>query len=373
MQHWYGPLFPFDIIINLINFILCASIIVFFSLKYKIKRSYLYLLLMTLIAPLLLNGPLMSWEYLPDQTKYLKETIDIRNLDFQSLDGRKSIFYPSLIFSLTPIPIIQTFNDIGLINRTFISLLIIYLIKNKTKEIFIYFLILSPSLLLYSSVALKETLVIILTILSFEALLKKRYLFFFLPLIFLIIFKKQNGYIILPMFFFYIYYFNFNFKFKNTVSLLLILIIIFSIFINEDFIISTINYFRYNFFHEDTGGFGFDGFKNNFDLIFQIPFNYLRFIISPFPEITSPIKLIIFIENMIVVGLFFYYSKKLYKNNLKIFYYWFIFFILFLSMYSLTIFNHGTISRYKLSFIVPFLFVLVYLNHNFCLKLKKNE
>ena len=373
MLHWFGPLFPFDIIISLINFIFCAAVIIFFSIKYQIKRSYLYLLLITLTVPLILNGTFMSWTYLPDQTKYLRETMYIRDFNFETLDGRKSIFYPSLIFSIIPVPFIQTFNDIGIINRTLISLLAIYLIKNKTKKIFIYFLILSPTLLLYSSVALKDALVVIITILSFEALLKKKYLFFLLPLICLILFKKQNGLIIVPMYFIYIYYFDFKFKYKNVISITMIMVFVVYIFYNQNIIIDEINYYRYNFYHEDTGGFGYIEIKSITDLFLNIPSYYLRFLFSPFPEITNLIKIVIFFENIIIMGLFFYYFKEIYKKNSKCFIYWFIFFMIFLSMYSLTIFNHGTISRYKLSFIVPFFFVLTYLIKNLHIKFKRNE
>ena len=181
MLHWFDPVFPVNIIYNLINFFISFLIVTFFALKFKIKKNFFILLILFLTTPFFINGFLMEWWQLPDQSKYLKETIHIRHFEFKFLDGRIELFFPSLIFALAPFPFIESFNDIGFVNRLLFSLLIIFLIhKKKVKDELIYYLILSPSLLLYSSTALKETLVIIFIIFSLYAIIEKNFFYFIL-------------------------------------------------------------------------------------------------------------------------------------------------------------------------------------------------
>ncbi len=183
MLHWFGPAFPLGIIYSIINYFTTILIIIYFAKRYKIETKFLILLILTLLTPFFINGVLIDWHFIPDQSKYLKAAISIRNLNFYELDVRPAIYVPSLILSLTPIPFIESFNDLGFANRLLLSLLVIFLINKKTPQIFIYFLILSPTLLFYTSTGLKETIVIILSILCFFAIIEKRYFLFFLPLI----------------------------------------------------------------------------------------------------------------------------------------------------------------------------------------------
>ncbi len=55
------------------------------------------------------------------------------------------------------------------------------------------------------------------------------------------------------------------------------------------------------------------------------------------------------------------YYYKFFKIDFEKASYWLFTLIIFLSMYSATVYNHGTISRYKLSILIPFLFAVIYL------------
>ena len=194
----------------------------------------------------------------------------------------------------------------------------------------------------------------------FYTILKKKYLSFFFPYIFLLAFKKQNGLILLPLYFFHLIYFNLNFKFNRFFIIIIFSIFIFLVFFFDDFILNSINYYRFNFFLEDSG-VNFQGFTSIGNLMTQIPYDFLKFLLSPFPALNSPVKILIFFDNILVISLLIIYFTKLFKIDRKQFLYWLISFSLFLSMYSLTLFNHGTISRYKISFIIPILFIIIYL------------
>lgn len=363
MLHWFGPVFPIDFIYSIINLLTTIIIISLLCVRYKINNNIFLILIFTLISPFLVNGPLMEWTSLPDQSKYLKDTLLIRDFEFSKVDGRRSIYIPSAIFALTPLPFIHSFNDIGIANRLLLSLLIIFLIKKKTPNLFIYYILLSPSLLLYSSTALKETVVLILSTMTFYAIVKKKYLFFFFPYVFLLACKKQNGLVMLPLYFFHLFYFNVNFKFKRLFGIIIISIFLFLVFFFDDFILKHINYYRFTFFTEDSG-LNFEGFTSIGNLLIQLPYDLLKFLISPFPDLNSPIKILFFFDSLFIVSLLIIYFVKIFKIDIKQFLYWIISFSLFLSMYSLTVFNHGTISRYKISFIIPILFIIIYLVKN---------
>jgi hypothetical protein len=382
MLHWFGPGYPLDYIYNFINLLIVITFITFFCVRYEIKRIFFILLIVTAITPLLINGPLMDWWRLPDQSKYLKDAINLRSFNFDSsyvtfrlstgLDGRISILIPSIIFSLTPI-FIENFNSLGFINRLLFSLFVIFLIKKKTSEIFIYYLILSPTILLYSSTGLKETLLIILMTLAFYSLRERKYLFFFIPFSILFFIKTQNALIIFPMYFAYLYFFELKFNYQKIITLFLIISTIFLVFFFQTEIINAINYHRVNFYEEDGGAFFLKIFENYFDILFTIPFEATRFIISPFPSVTSPIKFLMFVENVMIIFVFTYYFSKLNDISKTHFWFWFLSFFVFLSMYSIIVFNHGTISRYKSSFFIAYLFIIISQSEKLSNQLKNNE
>ncbi|MAZ07159.1 MAG: hypothetical protein CMM99_01650 [Rickettsiales bacterium] len=366
MLHWFDPIFPVNLIYNFINCFLSIFIISIFAIKYKINKNFFFLIILTLIFPLLINGPFMNWHELPDQSKYLKDTMLIRDFEFDLLDGRTPILFSTLIFAVIPFPFIESFNDIGLINRLLFSLMIIFLINKKVSNIYIYFLLLSPSMILYTSTALKETLVVILTILILFSIIEKKNYMFVITLISLFLLKKQNAILIVPFFVIYKFYFNFNFKYKFLLSIILFIPILYFTVVGSSLLLDSINYYRYNFFDEETGsGFGFVGFINFLDVILNIPLSYIKFLIAPFPNIYSPVKFIFFIDSIILVVLLINNFMKLKKINNSIFIFWLLFFLAFLSMYSITIFNEGTISRYKISFSIPFLLIIHFININY--------
>ena len=131
MLHWFDPIFPLNLIYNTLNLLTVIFIIFIVAARYNIKKNILILLIITTILPLLLNGPLMVWYELPDQSKYFKDAKMFRNFNFESLDTRISINLPSAILAYTPIPYLENFNAMGLANRLIFSLFIIFLIVKK--------------------------------------------------------------------------------------------------------------------------------------------------------------------------------------------------------------------------------------------------
>ena len=368
MLYWYGPVFPLDLIYNILNYLTILFVLVVIGIKYKTQKNILLLLIITLLVPFLINGPLMPWYALSDQSKYLKSVMLLRDLNFTVQEGHITPAVLSYIWFISPIPFIENFNALGLLNRLYLSLLIIFLIRKKISSTFIYYLILSPTLLLYSSVALKESIVVVSTVLAFYCIIEKKYLIFWFPFLILFFCKFQNGFIVLLMYFTYIYFFNFNSKLKKIINMILILGILTLLIKYDDKLMFYLNSFSLTFAIEDVTHSASTNKENNiqytsiFDLILKLPEKLVTFFISPFPAILSPVKLLIFLENLLVIFFIAVYFQKLSRIDSKHFFYLLIFFLMFSSMYALTVVNHGTISRYKLSFLIPFLFCLFHIN-----------
>ena len=81
MLHWFDPNFPLNLIYNTLNLLTVIFIIFIVAVRYNVKKNILILLIITTIFPLLLNGPLMVWYELPDQSKYFKDAKMFRNFN----------------------------------------------------------------------------------------------------------------------------------------------------------------------------------------------------------------------------------------------------------------------------------------------------
>jgi|MDSW01.1.fsa_nt_gb hypothetical protein len=362
MLHWFGPTFPIDLIYGILNFLVAFIIISIIGLRLNTDPKQLLLILVTLLFPFLINGMLIDWHFIPDQSKYLKDTIAFRSFDFGAIDHRPSIYIPSLILALTPLPFLETFNDLGFANRLIMSLFIMFLINKQTPKLITYYLILSPTILFYTSTGLKETIVIILTTISFYLILKEKLLTALLPIILLILSKKQNGYLVLLVYLGYLYFFKINFQGKKILSYFLFFNVFILLFIFNNFVIDNINYFRFNFFVENGGkDYYFNSVSSVIDLFLKTILGSVLFLLSPLPDVSSIFKISILGENLLVLFFMVRYILLLFKLDNKKALFWILSFLVFISMYGLTIFNHGTISRYKISFMIPYLFVFIYL------------
>ena len=86
---WIEPVFPYSIIFNFATYFLLSTI--FFILFYKkiINFYQLIICLLFLLTPFLFNGFLFEWSALPDQSKYLSNSLEFRNDPIKILDGTK--------------------------------------------------------------------------------------------------------------------------------------------------------------------------------------------------------------------------------------------------------------------------------------------
>lgn len=351
----------FDII-NLVYIFIIFLIVYKF---YKIKKVYFLILLMHLFSVFLFNGFLFDPSYMPDQFKYFEVARNIRMFDFLNKDNfnfGNNVYSAGLFFGVFPIPFIKSLYSIGMINFLIYFSIFIFMQKKGllVSKFIAYFYLFYPSLLLYSSVALRDMLIFSLMFLgTYFILIKKKNLIGFIILFFMVFIKFQNLIIIVSSFVISMF-FSIKINVKHSFWGILAFLIVFYMFI-DFFSIEKINFYRAAFYYENIATIQekYNELNTYYEFLKAILPSILKFIFRPLPWVESGgFKVIQFFENIIVCILILYILCKNTKYKL-----WvmqevkFLNIILFLSLaiYGLVSYNSGTAVRYKFPFITIYI------------------
>ena len=346
--------FVFDLITFFIGFLLLIYIL---NVK-KVKGKLNYIFIISFFSPLFLNNFLFDWTYFLDQSKYLFIAQSIRNLNFDLIkDINSALLLPGTIYSLFPTPVIYSFSTISIIARFLFLIVLIFVHKKYLKDkVVLFFLLFCPSIILYTSIGLRETFLFSFLILIFFYLEKHKINYVLILVSLLTLTKPEFGFmIILSLLGYYLYFFNKKNYFK-LISLLLVPVI-FILF--SDNILEYINKRYAGYYHEEFSIFP-KIYENFFDLFITLPNAFLQFMVSPLFQITNFFRFFQSIENLFIyIYLLLYFKLCFTKNKLKTLY-WFIILFLNLSIYSIVVINPGSIARYKITL---FLFIILSLKH----------
>jgi hypothetical protein len=363
-----SPLMSFTL--SLGNYAILLAIF-YIAKQNKLINNQLFILsIIMLLSPFLMNGLLFPWTQLPDQTKYLAITNHIRqnlfSLEiFNFIISDLKLRLPGIFFGISPLLTTENFQSIGFINRFFFILTFIFLIKKKYLSLNLKLLIiLSPSLMVYSSVALRDNLILLAMIWSVYFLMNKSYILLILTVTFLFFVKVQNFLILI--FFYWIFMTFTNHKYKKFKLFLKILALgfIISCFYFSDQLLEIVDNLRYGLYAEHIGYENIlaePSYKSlTFDanLILMLLKSNVSFLFSPIDQLNSFFNIITFLE---VIAIYFIMIKS-FRDGLKIekiknlTRIWIVVFIGCISLYSLFIFNAGQLSRYR---IVLLFFVLI--------------
>jgi hypothetical protein len=376
-------------IFELANFSALAFLLL---LSYKlnfINVNSLIVWLALFFSPLLFNYFLFSPWLFGDQFMYASEAMSPKiggetiNDAGQFLKAGSAkvdqVAFASQILRLVPLPNYMTVTSLAFVNKLMLFITFLWFkrfFKNEN-EVLIYFLI--PSIILYSSLALRDTLIVVLSLLFVINLIRGRIL---LPLLLLypIFILKIQMFVILGLYLlghsiFQAHKSNILFGFFIIVSLV-------GSFIYEDEIISIINLYRIAFFSEDyisyDGIVGQSGFylyaqdqiesleiKSLFHAAYLAIVNLPILLLIPLPwNWTSVFYPIQAIESCLLIYLYFRLSSE--NNTYKKSEYILLTFILVggLSIYALIMANEGTFVRYRFTLFYPFLLALFYISKN---------
>lgn len=380
-----APFVHVSFLLDLLNYIL-----IFLSLFLLNKKNYLdlkdlILYSIFLSTPFFFNNILFDWTKFYDQSKYLFNARETRNYILQlgnsSYDFNEfnSVFLVSILFSMM-IPFnLETINSIAFCSKALFIWSLVYInYKEKIPIILKIFFLFSPSVILFSSLSLKDLLVTTLMFMSFYFLFQRKiyeiligiFLLFYLYLI-----KFQNSFLVV---FAFIFYFLFIYIKKNPRYLLLIFILISIIFYFQgesilEAIIYKINLYRFGFFSEEYGEY-----KNlAADFIYNEHYKlYLNWDLAPkaikgffsflflIPDANNDYYFIFFANIKLIVNvifltiIFFFFYKKNPANTI----FWGANLLSSIFLYSLIVFNKMTIIRYEFPLILFYLFCLFLTN-----------
>ncbi|MDB9790421.1 hypothetical protein OAB49_00625 [Gammaproteobacteria bacterium] len=356
------------LVIYKLDFININSLIVWFGLFF---------------SPLVFNYFLFSPWFFGDQFQYASEVISLKTHgiginqagSFAGVDSINAVTLSAKILGSFPLPNYMTVTSLAFTNKLilFITFLWFKRFFENENEVLLYFLI--PSLVLYSSMALRDTLVIVISIIFIINLIRGRILLPILLLVPLFTLKIQM-FAILSLYLMAHVIFQAH-RSKALFSFFIVICFIGG-FIFEDIILSILNLYRIAFAAEDFiafdgsisyqawalyGGENIESLQINsmFEAIYLAMLKLPILLLMPMPwnwsNIFYPIQSI---ESCLLIYLYFKLSadSKMYKNTEFIL----LTFILIvgLSIYALIMANEGTFVRYRFTLYYPFLLALLY-------------
>ena len=345
------------------------------NLKYFIFFSgYVSL---SLIVNNFLIRPFDMW----DQITYSKFSIDFRNSTsyfFQLISdnigtGKISAYSAGILFSIFPIPFLNSVNSLSLINKFIVISSLLFLCKKKKIDNYYCFLILIyPSTIFYSSTGLKEILILTMTLLFiyFYDLKKIKSCIFF----FIIILLLRFEYAIIMLLFIliisnsslikkllkFIKVSTKNINPEITLGIFIALLFFLNLF--NDFFINFLNKASLTYYQESVGwGSYVDKSKFENDNILKFILNSTVSIIQKFTLNGFPLEKRIFFYSEIFISLYFIYifissnfRDKFTKYLILIFLFLITFFIFGI------IANYYTMHRYYYNFYILVLLMSVY-------------
>ena len=371
--------FIYDIV-NLEFVVAVSFIVVAYYLRSEPLKVFLFFCHILVIF--LLNDVLFSSSYFGDQLRQLDAAKTIRNEWFSTETAFRKhsakMGFPSLIYAAVPLPFINSVQSLAMINFLIFLIIFVFIKKNKISSNRVdYFYILFPSLLLYSSLALRDTLILLFMMIGlYMILIREKFLLGLLLSSPLIIFKFQNYLMVIAamMLFFYL---------KNAGGLrygIMALFIIVGAFIPEKIPVVSHLYERldtwrlalfydqylydWKYIKEMKIDALYEPLGTGLILLYQIVKYFLYMLLKPLIwEVDNPFQLIQSLENMIIFGMVIWINRQKVVNEKirqKIL---FLNCLLIVSMTinGLVVFNFGSAVRYKFPFIVIYFVYFFYL------------
>ena len=329
-------------------------IVIFVSYRFGYIPMWLtFFLGVFAFTPFFLNYVLFAPGYMPDQWQYYNFVQNIRSFGLNDLAESIPVEVSGWMLSFIPLPYVETIQSLGFFNRLIATLLTIWLYASKNLRGWpLLFLIFYPSLLLYSSLSLRDTLVMLFMVLSvilFVENKKSLAIVISLPLLFI---KFQNFFLIIVFFLAHLYFSRDSIIYRYRHLFLLIVIAAITPFLMT--IIEILDYSRLNMFIEDGGSRdSYVHIKTIGDFIIIALQSAPYFLVKPLPwEADSFLQFVQSFENIFIfiflACMFFRTSRFDRQIALK----WLVYLIAALSIYGLVVFNFGTAVRYKFPFIV---------------------
>jgi len=380
--HSYGGTLEYYLF-ELANFSALAFFVVFLYKLNYINSNSLIAWLAIFFTPLIINYFIIPPSLFGDQFQYAAEAMSLKasgtSAEYTVGDRfgiGNTVTLTAKMLGAVPLPNYMTVTSLAFANKFYLFITFLWLKRffSNENEVLLYFLI--PSIILYSSMGLRDTLCILLSLIFIINLLRDRYVFAVVFLSPLLLLKIQVFAVLLL---YLIARLLFRAHKNYYLFMLFFLALLIGGFIWEEEILEVLNLYRLAFAAEDfiapDGSFSYAAFSvygvgaealvlsSVGEAIFKAILNLPMFFIMPLPwnwsNIFYPLQAL---ESWLLIYLYVRLGMKqnLYKN------YEFILltFILLIgsSMYALLMGNEGTFVRYRFSLFYPFLLAAFYLS-----------
>ena len=349
------------LIFDLINSLFSGTLIFIFFYVYKIPMKYYIIIIMHLVLVFLTNNLLFPISYMPDQFRYINSASHIREsldfIHFYDYDSSITVSTASGIFSLFPIPFLKSVFSIAIINFILYATMFIFLYRKKILRGYgIYFYLFYPSFALYSAIGTRDTLILFFMILSVYQVHKGNTILSIVISLPLLLIKFQNFFIFFLSLLIYKGIDKGNiFSLKNIYKIILSLIA--TVIFLQFFSIEEINSIRLAMYIEDGGEIdNYVALSGYLDFIITSFSGAFYMVLKPFIwEAHSVLQIIQSIENIFIFIILYKLTTNLkrVKNPFKNFL--MVYFLIAMAIYGIVVFNFGTASRYKYTFIIVFI------------------
>jgi hypothetical protein len=311
---------------------------------------------------------------MPDQFAYLEEIAKLKSgnleaLDFSTLDGlkRSRLYLATYLFNFIPLISYYGVHALAFTNKLLAILLFVFLF-NRVKTHHLIWVFLLPSFILYTSVSLRDFLIIFISSLSLVWMIEQKLIKSLIMILLILPLKIQNFPGLL-----FVWLAIFIIRADRSISLfcLLLSLSVILFFYFYESIIDQLFFYKIAFILENGVQLSDLDLESDFmasspgilEFLTQLPSNFFGAFLRPFPtEVNNPLILVIFLENIFIVGLFFvilsqlWYQKPSKRLMLIIL---FIGLSISLFVHAYTVFNLGSFARYKFGAFLPFLIVLM--------------
>lgn len=390
----------FGLFYDLINFLIIITFIFLIFKKNLINKSGFLILSLFSLTPILGNDVIWDFNVFIDQRKYIITTSIVREnyftiireifegnwmsvqnrFDIALFGAYQSIGYTSLLIASTPIPFIETARSLGFFSKFIFVVWLIYLIfhnrklRKNEKNYYYYLLLLSPSLLIYTSVALKEAYIIVFFHLCMFSILYKKSFLFIISFALLGLLRIELM-ILIGIFsavYIYVFYYFPKEKIPKSTQDLLKFLIVLSILIFSIISINDFSFIKeyFSFFVERVNGmklgYHTEGDINSELRLYSYNFSIIPFIYDGYYAIMSPtfskstniFLYLLIIENFLIISLFIFYFIVLAKLNFLKSIFYIILFLIFNLSVGILVINDMAIYRYKISMLIPLILII---------------
>lgn len=341
------------------------AILHFAKKKFSINSNFIIFFISYSVITILLFNIFYGTKF-PDSNWLLYYADKFRELNFSDESNSLAIYFGANLLSIPPLIIVNDPFTAAFVSKFFLLMIFFYLKFNKliTNNLFVLSLFL-PSLAIYSSFFLRETLILFICFVFLNEAIKKK---FFIPILFLIIlfFLRE-----LQSFIFIIIILIYFFTPKNKLIIFSIYLIGIFIAINFSHHYFAILNYEIEVMHLEDGENNFDQFIK-FDLFFLLKFfeGVIRSLIVIKPNEITSLKGLVYLLEAIILNLILFY---LVVQNIKIKNYKIInivvFYLIICGLYGLIISNTSTLHRYKISTNLPIILLAFNQTH----QIKKNN